>query len=125
MVRTAGAMVLAAIVASPAASEGQFDLICTAKSQKSPTRYVIDIAAGEWCWAPCRGTHKLADVTSTTITFTDTKAAYAGALTSHQYVDRVTGEWTFFTSDRYGTDTIRGTCELAPFSGFGADRAKF
>jgi hypothetical protein len=119
MVRTAIIMT-ALLAATPALAADQFDLICKSKSET--IRYRVDLSAGEWCWEKCEGAHKIASITSTRVTF---KEEDVPSGKSYAYVDRVTGKWWQFHQDRNSTSSNDGFCEPAPFTGFGAEKAKF
>lgn len=109
-----------ALLAISAPSAEQFDLIC--QSRAETIRYRVDLAAGEWCWETCFATWKIAQVTSTRITFKDQDTPSG---TAYAYVDRITGAWRQSSADQYSLVVNEGTCKPAPFTGFGAERAKF
>jgi hypothetical protein len=119
-------VVKALLLALAAASPQQFDLICTAPNGSA--HYRIDLATGEWCQADCNGTMKLAGVTSTRITIRDEEPKFRGDGQTFISVDRVTGEWNSIWitgAPIRGSDAYKGTCEPAPFSGFGSEQRRF
>jgi hypothetical protein len=120
------ALLLALLVAG--SSPQQFDLICTGtatdanyRTDPITRRYRVDLAATRWCVAECT-VRPISEVNNTQIVFDESKAAYRGDPSERlDYVDRTTGKWSFFTSYWQG----EGTCEPAPFSGFGSERRRF
>lgn len=106
-----------ALFSTPAAAADQFDLIC--KSAEETERYRVDLARGEWCLGDCKNVIKIASVTSGLIVFAEKKPQFPGDSRASNQVNRVTGEWIWYSFDRrYSSQQdIRGQCESAPFSG--------
>lgn len=116
---------LAMVVATPAAAADQFDLVCTGDDE--PWHYRIDLTKGEWCADDCKTTFALASVTSATLTIKEQQPKFRGDDRIVNSVNRVTGEWYFYRDlPKIGfSKVVKGECKPAPFSGFGADKAKF
>lgn len=111
--------------AAPASAADQFDLLCNGDGEAQ--HYRIDLIRGEWCFGKCENVQRIASFTSGMITLAEHRPAYQGDSTSYNRVNRLTGEWTWYNFDpRYtAVMDIKGTCEPAPFSGFGTAAAKF
>ena len=118
-------LVLVALISSPAfAAADQFDLLCTGRLSDGKAiqrHYHVDLNANRWCVDECT-VKPLSEVSSGQIVFVETKEAYRGdPARALDYVNRTTGQWSFFTSYWMGD----GTCQPAPFSGFPAPPTKF
>ncbi len=128
--KRAATLIFALALASPAVAADQFDLSCmTAKPKKRsvPFTIKIDLVAGEWCIGKCEIVSKIASVTTSMIVLSETDNDREGQ--AGQWVNRLTGEYYFY--DRkpgqalFGWWSQKGTCEPAPFTGFGAEKVKF
>lgn len=119
------ALLLLACGSASAAPQTQFDLICSSKYHDATFHYRVDLDAGKYCVTQDAG-KRLTAIGDRC--FQDVLEAGSNAISfgvdPSQYVDRVTGEWTFKPlGDRY--TMYRGSCERAPFSGFPSVETKF
>lgn len=121
------ALVIAlALIATPAAAAERFDLVCKGK-KNTVEHYRIDLDRGEWCSDKCEMIQKISSVTSGLIVLAEHQPGYPGDRTSYNRINRVTGEWEWFHRDPRFVETqdIKGSCEVAPFSGFPDAKRKF
>lgn len=111
------------VAAVPASAADQFDLVCTSK--KTVTRYRVDLAKMEWCHEDCRGVVKIAEVTSSVLTLLDNQPKFENDGSHSIIINRQTGDWLNSISEPRSSyfSSVKGTCTVAPFSGFPA--AKF
>lgn len=116
-------ILMLALVSTPVAAAEQFDLLC--KAPGVTEHYRIDLARGEWCFEKCELVQKIAQATSGEIILAEHKPEYRDDRTSHNRINRISGEWEWFNSDpRYtAIQDVKGTCERKEFSGMPA--AKF
>jgi hypothetical protein len=103
----------------------QFDLICVSKYRDATFHYRVDLEAGRYCVTQDQG-KRLTSIGDQC--FMDLLQAGSNAISFGvdpiQYVDRVTGEWSFKpVGARY--TMYRGTCSPEPFSGFPTVETKF
>lgn len=116
-----GWILVAAVIAAPAAAADQFDLICKAK--KTEVRYRVDLSRGEWCSEDCRRVLPVANVTTGELTLEDVRPTRRDDPTSLIRINRSTGQWhTFFAIGSLMPSGHDGLCEPAPFSGFPATK---
>jgi len=114
------------LTAAPAVAADQFDLVC--KGGKETVRYRVDLKAGEWCFGACGRVMKIAEVTEGTITLFDDEPSAVDRTRSYDRIDRRTGAWEWYNYSpalSIRAMNITGTCEPAPFSGFGLPTRKF
>lgn len=88
--------------------------------------YRVDLQQGKWCEGDCTGTRDIYEAQPTFLTLD----ASPGYLTSsYNRIDRQTGEHMAGETVRSGRDTLsqslRGHCELATFTGFPKLQTKF
>jgi hypothetical protein len=108
-----------------AAGANQFDLICVSRYHDATFHYRVDLAAGKYCVTQDQGKRwtSIGDQCFQDVLEVGSHALSFG-VDPIQYVDRVTGEWSFKPfGDRYVM--YRGTCTPAPFSGFPEVQTKF
>jgi hypothetical protein len=118
-------LILASASLIGAAQPRQFDLICTSKYHDATFHYRVDLDAGRYCVTQDAGKRftSIGDQCFMDILEEGSDALSFG-VDPIQWVDRRTGEWAFKPlTDRY--TMYRGTCELAPFSGFPQVKTKF
>jgi len=116
---------LAVTTSQAQAQAQQFDLICVSKYHDATFHYRVDLAANKYCVTQDEGKRLTAIGDQC---FQDVLEAGSNAISFGvdpiQYVDRVTGEWSFKpVGDLY--TMYRGTCSPAPFSGFPQVETKF
>jgi hypothetical protein len=121
------ALLAVAMLAGEARAAEQFDLVCKGEIRESPSqkrgeprevRYRVDLAKGEWCREACTVVQHLTDVTTSRITFYREETPLPRRV-RYEWIDRATGSWLELVDDRFWY-RIEGTCEAAPFSGFGS-----
>jgi hypothetical protein len=135
--RTAAAAAAIAGIAAPAIAADQFDLSCISDKQtkkKVPFVIKVDLATGEWCIGKCEETFKIYSATPTMLVLNETESAREGI--AGQRINRVTGEYYFYEerpapgelyppAALFGRWSQRGKCTPLPFTGLGAEKAKF
>jgi hypothetical protein len=105
------------MIAMPAVAADQFDLVC--KSGRSEARYRIDLGSGEWCQDDCKGTARIASVTSGILTLVDQKPVRPNDIAISVIINRATGRWYRSVSMPRDVPTITdGICEPSDFTGF-------
>ena len=121
-----GIVLALALLSTPAIAADQFDLVCSAK--KDRTRFRVDLTTGEYCADKCDQVRRIAEVTSGMIVFRQDEPKPPENIRGYNRVNRITGAWEWYSFAPQFDITpqdIRGTCEPAPFSGFGISSRKF
>lgn len=92
----------------------QFDLVCKAKGEAA--RFRVDLIRGEWCLENCLIVMPIVRSTSEELVFADHAEAYRGDYTAYNGVNRVTGAWKWYSYGPGNSQSITGSCEVAPFT---------
>lgn len=105
------------LLSTPAIAADQFDLVCRAKDKTE--RYRVNLATGEFCTDECEVMGRLHESSETVIVFQHDRPGRFARQEVYIGVDRRTGVWRWSFKAGFFTEEHTGTCEAAPFSGFG------